>query len=74
MTYIIEDSVPLPKVRQRLGGFRSVLTQMSLGQSVFVDDLTAKSVRYTASQMQKSTGLRFTVRNEGSGVRVWRVE
>lgn len=64
---VIKSSVPLPAPRAKYP-----FAQMKVGDSFFAD-------RYRAAQAAAwkygvRNGMRFTVREENGGVRVWRVE
>jgi hypothetical protein len=65
MTYKIDDGIPLPAWGKY--PFKS----MAIGQSFFT---TNYAVRFSVAQTHKRFGSRFSIRRDGNGWRVWRVE
>ena len=71
--YKIEKNVPIPqpKTGGQFRGLPQVLRGMQIGDSVFERNIaTARSASHKASN---GSGLKFVVRKEGSGSRIWRV-
>ena len=71
MSIAIEKSIPLPEQRKR----RSYPYQeMDVGDSFFVDQIKPQIMFNRNLEVSKKTGMKFTARREGNGVRVWRIE
>lgn len=78
----IEKGIPAPKQKNTS---KYPFADMEVGDSVYVDgqrssynqavkDGAKFSALPTAHQYGKRSGKKFTGRNEGSGVRIWRIE
>ena len=71
MSIAIENNIPLPQERKRnTYPYRS----MDIGDSFFIDNIAMNIVCNNNYQTAKRTGMKFTARREGNGVRVWRIE
>ena len=69
MSIAIESNVPLPRERKRnVYPYK----QMDIGDSFFIDDIAINIVCNNIYRVGKHTGMKFTARREGNGVRVWR--
>ena len=47
--------------------------EMSVGGSVLIEDKKPATIRDAVAATARRTGCKFTTRQEGSGLRVWRV-
>ena len=71
MSIAIENNIPLPQERKRNSyPYKS----MDIGDSFFIDNIAMNIVCNNNYQTSKRTGMKFTARREGNGVRVWRIE
>lgn len=69
----IDKNIPRPdriKIKGRPGKYP--WTQMEIGDSFFVADTSVK--KFNTGGATKRTGHKYSVRTEGAGVRVWRME
>jgi hypothetical protein len=66
MAITIESGVPLPAPRSSYPW-----TEMRVGDSLLAED--TKSLRSLATLAGKRHGLKFTIRKEGTKLRVWRI-
>lgn len=67
----IEKGVPVPTPRQT--GIAKALREMEVGDSRTFAETTQVRVSANVAYMHKHSDLRFTIRKEGTSVRVWRV-
>lgn len=70
MKVVIENNVPMPKVRTRT---EWPWEKLKVGQS-FLAGIKATSMAPSAARQAKKLGRKFVVRTEGKGCRVWRTE
>ena len=77
MTFVIEDNKPLPikNTGPSMGELGGTLRKLQPGQSFFVspDAKTQTAVRAATQYAQKCTGFKYSVRQDGEGLRVWRL-
>ena len=74
MTIQIEKGVALP-AKKSTRGSKYPFGQMEAGDSFYVEGVKPSTMSNTASRFAKANeGFKFSVRGEGEGVRVWRVE
>lgn len=66
--YKIEKNIPIP---ENHANAKYPFAQMAVGDSVFLLGMVSTSVSSRLTYARKK-GFRFTTRNEGDGVRVWR--
>ena len=73
--YVIEKGVPIPK-RLYAGGRNTKYPwdEMVVGDSIFCEGKTSKTLSASALTWGKRHGRRFACRNAEGGVRVWRIE
>ena len=71
MSIAIEKNIPIPSDRKRNS---YPYKQMDVGESFFVPDIRIQVVCNNNYRANKITGMKFTARREGNGVRVWRIE
>jgi hypothetical protein len=78
MAFVIEKNVPIPASRVRTSGYP--FREMVVGDSFLVpasqEQLKAVKNRLSSASRNfgKKSGVKFTVRQEDGGVRVWRAE
>lgn len=65
----IEGGIPMPDDREDIGWPHM---KMEVGQSFFISQRSLQSVCNANYRYSKKTGMRFTARKVGNGVRVWR--
>lgn len=63
----IDKGIPVPLTLKSKYPFKA----MAIGDSFFIEDRSQRSNMYLYA---KRIGIKVTVREEGSGARVWRVE
>ena len=69
--YKIEGGIPIPSIRQRKSHiWHKIEESIKIGQSVFFED--KKEAAAFTSFFHKS-GIPYTSRSEGGGVRVWKL-
>lgn len=69
----IEKGIPIPPKRRSPVANRYPWRNMEIGDS-FYADVDVLQVQSNAYQTGKALGRRFFVKQQGSGVRVWRIE
>lgn len=67
----IEKGVPVPSPPMRA---KYPFKDMEVGDSFFVSSEYIDKVRSSAASYARAHGMKFTTRQEGDGLRVWRVE
>ena len=70
MSIAVESNIPLPSERTK----RYPYKEMELGECFFVPESKIQLICNANYKAQKRTGMKFTARREGNGVRVWRIE
>jgi hypothetical protein len=77
MTYVVENTVPIPTDRRTKDGFNksAFFRNMAIGESFLIPDAvpTSKDV-YTWRQTARSNGGAVEIRSVEGGCRVWRVK
>lgn len=74
MNFQIEKGIDLPAKRISRGS-KYPFADMSVGDSFYVPGIKPSTMSNTASRFAKEhEGFKFSVRAEGEGARVWRVE
>jgi len=71
MSIAIESNVPLPEEKKRNS---YPYKQMDVGDSFFIGGAKINIVCNNNYRIGKHTGMKFTARREGDGVRVWRTQ
>ena len=71
--YQIEDGVPLPNPEQK-GPSKYPFRRMKIGQSFFAKLADYAKLRCAAYYYKQKHGMRFSVRLQDKGVRVWRTK
>ena len=66
-----DKAVPLPEEKKRN---TYPYKHMDIGDSFFIGDAKMNIVCNNNYRVSKSTGMKFTARREGDGVRVWRTQ
>ena len=70
MTLAVDKGTPLPEEKKRnVYPYK----QMDVGDSFFAPDAQITVMCNLQYRMSKRTGMKFTARKEGNGVRVWRI-
>lgn len=70
----VDIGVPIPTILGRTGSPpKYPFKKMNIGDS-FRADIPTKSMSNAASAYSRRHGAKFTVRKEGNGSRVWRIE
>lgn len=72
-SFVIEKNIPLPKGTPNKGYSKYPFAEMQVGDS-FLFSGPAGRIRSAVSQHSRRHGGKFSVRIEGRGFRVWRVE
>jgi hypothetical protein len=71
----VEKDVPMPDHIKRGARSRYPFRDMEVGDSVFIEGEGTNGNAYSAAQMHgRGAGKRFRGRQEGNGLRIWRVE
>lgn len=71
MSLAIEKGIPLPEERKRnVYPYQA----MEVGESFLVPEAKMQIVCNSNYRVSKATGMKFTARKEGNGVRVWRIQ
>jgi hypothetical protein len=75
MNCVIEKSFPIPPPAKIGAPKKYPLSDMEVGDSFFVKDVSGKRNPAYSSVCNygKESGKKFTVRRSGGGVRVWRI-
>lgn len=68
--YDIEKNIPIPAYKK---ANRFPYMELDIGDSFLVTDVSLNSVCGSNYRVGKRLNRKFTARQEGSGVRVWRV-
>lgn len=69
----IEKGVPAP-TDGRNGKAKYPWREMEVGDSFFIPGITSTVLGGSIANARRRTGFEFVSRNEGGGVRVWRVK
>ena len=70
MTLAVDKGIPLPEEKKRnVYPYK----QMDVGDSFFAPGTKITVMCNLQYRMGKKTGMKFTARKEGDGVRVWRI-
>lgn len=68
----IERGIPIPPRRRKGGGIIALLREMKVNDSIYV---TTEQHRNPARSASYALGVsNYTVRKEGSGIRIWRIK
>lgn len=67
----IEKGIPVPKDLRTVKKYP--VAELEVGDSFFVPNMTSASLGGTTSYYARKHNRKFTIRNEGTGCRVWRV-
>jgi len=72
MTFKIEKGIPIP-TKFRNSGIAATMRAMEVGDS-FVAPGKNSSIRSNMAYITRRTGRKFVARQEGEGVRIWRIQ
>ena len=71
MTLMVEKNIPMPEEKKRnIYPYK----QMDVGDSFFAPEAKITIMCNLQYRVSQKTGMKFTARKEGNGVRVWRTE